>query len=383
MRFEVVVVGAGPAGSTTSKFLAEKGVKTLLIDKEKFPRDKPCAGAVPMRIITRYKHIEEKDLIESYAYGTYLHLPSVKDKIEIKMKEPIHGMVLRKKFDYGLVNHAIDYGTKFLDGKNVIDIKSSDDKIKVAINDGSTIESDLVIGADGIWSTVAKKTGLGLNCKNFGICIFQEIPLNNKIIDRYFTKERYAHIHIGFEDLNGYGWLFPKKNHLNIGIVELVIQKDKSSPKKNLKEIFKSYIMNLKGNKIIPSDLKFNKIRSAPLPSCHFEKTYSSRIILCGEAGGLINVGGGGIEYAMSSGKIAANTAINALEENNTTENYLTKYEKCWQKEFGKDIRLFSRIQKNFGEKSEQFIKLAYKDKYLTELILQVLTGPIGPLVME
>lgn len=375
MKYDVVVVGAGPAGSTAAKFLSEKGIKTLLLDKEKFPRDKPCAGAIPMRILNRFKYIEEKNLIESYTYGTYLYLPTLKDRIEIQMEKPIHAMVLRKYFDNGLVNHAIECGTTFLDGKNATNIKLSKEKTKVFLNDDTSIESQLIIGADGIWSTVAKKYGMGKNHRNFGICIFQEAPIDNKLIDSYFTERRYAHLHVGFSGLNGYGWVFPKKNHINIGIVELKIQKEKSIPKKNLKEIYRNYIKNLKDNKIIPSELKLNKISSAPLPSCHFEKTYSSRMLLCGDAGGLINIGGGGIEYAMTSGAIAANIATDALTEDNMTEKYLSKYESSWKSEFGKDIKLFSHFQKSFGEKAEQFIKLAYKDKYLTKIILQVLTG--------
>ena len=66
LYFDVVVVGAGPAGSTAAKFLAEKGVKVLLIDKSKFPRDKSCGGGIPIRTLKKFKYIKEKNLIESY-----------------------------------------------------------------------------------------------------------------------------------------------------------------------------------------------------------------------------------------------------------------------------------------------------------------------------
>ena len=69
MNYEVAIIGAGPAGSTAAKFLSEKGVKVILIDKVKFPRDKPCGGGIPVRVLKKFKYLEEYDLIESYSYG--------------------------------------------------------------------------------------------------------------------------------------------------------------------------------------------------------------------------------------------------------------------------------------------------------------------------
>ena len=57
MKFDVIVVGAGPAGSTAAKYLAENDVKVLLIDKSKFPRDKSCGGGIPIRVLSKFKYI--------------------------------------------------------------------------------------------------------------------------------------------------------------------------------------------------------------------------------------------------------------------------------------------------------------------------------------
>ena len=69
MKAEVTVVGAGPAGSTASKFLAEKGVNVILVDKDFFPRKKPCGGGLPVRILQRFPYIKDYATIESYSYG--------------------------------------------------------------------------------------------------------------------------------------------------------------------------------------------------------------------------------------------------------------------------------------------------------------------------
>jgi len=103
MSYDVAIVGAGPAGSTTAKFLAEKGLKIALIDKSKFPRDKPCAGGLPSRVLERFPYIKENGLIDSYSYGGFALSPSLKYKVHLQKKDPIVGMVLRKKFDMSLV----------------------------------------------------------------------------------------------------------------------------------------------------------------------------------------------------------------------------------------------------------------------------------------
>ena len=59
MNYEVIVVGAGPSGSTAAKILAEKGIKVLLLDKENFPRNKPCGGGLPLRTLTDFPYIKK------------------------------------------------------------------------------------------------------------------------------------------------------------------------------------------------------------------------------------------------------------------------------------------------------------------------------------
>ena len=69
MKTDVIVVGAGPAGSTAAKCLAEKGVKVTLVDKDTFPRDKSCGGGLPLRVLQRYPYVKDSNIIESYSFG--------------------------------------------------------------------------------------------------------------------------------------------------------------------------------------------------------------------------------------------------------------------------------------------------------------------------
>jgi len=75
--FDVVIVGAGPAGSTAARMLSKKGFKVILIEKEKFPRDKPCGGGLTKKVLEEFNFVNNPSIIESYSYGGILHSPSL------------------------------------------------------------------------------------------------------------------------------------------------------------------------------------------------------------------------------------------------------------------------------------------------------------------
>ena len=296
--------------------------------------------------------------------------------MEIQKDKPVGAMVLRRKFDYELVKSAVDSGTTFCDGKTVKDIDILKDKARIIMQDGTKIESRIIIGCDGICSTIAKKSGLAEKRKKVGMCIYEEYHLNSNTMDKYFGEKRICYIHMKPQGIAGYGWVFPKKEHINIGIGEV---KQEGGKSKNLKEIFKDYIYTLKESKIIPNDLEIQKIKGGIIPLSPLEKTYSDRLILCGDAAGFINpMSGEGIYYAMSSGEIAANVITDSLEIDDTREKFLSKYQNIWKKDFGRDIKLLLQSNKQWTKGPRNFVKLASKDKKLAEIALGILQGELS-----
>jgi geranylgeranyl reductase family protein len=375
VRYDVIVVGAGPAGSTTAKFLSAKGIEVLVVDKERFPRDKPCGGGLPLRVLKRFRYIEESNLVDSYSYGGYAYSSSLKYKAKIEKDDPIVGMVLRKKFDTGLIKIAIDSGAKFLEGKRVIEVKKDESKATIFLEDHSKIDCDLVVGADGVWSTVAKRTGLVSSKRNVDMCIFKEEKVGEKILDDFFTEKRMCYIHSKFQGIPGYGWVFPKKEYMNIGIAVIG-----ASERFNLLSIFKKYIELLKETKVIPKDTRVEGCKGGALHTLPLEKTYSDRVILVGDAGGFTNpLSGEGIFYAMSSGEICARIVEKALEEEDTSQEFLSTYQREWKKDFGKELRIFSRAIKRWRKAdNEKFVELASKDKKLAEMTIGILHGGLS-----
>jgi flavin-dependent dehydrogenase len=299
--------------------------------------------------------------------------------LEIKKNKPLAAMVLRNKFDYGLVNLAIDNGTTFLDKKYVKDIKLVKDKIRIILDDGTYFVARIIIGADGVWSGIAAKSGLCEKHKNFGMCLYQEYHMKPEMLDRYFSEKRICHIHSKLQGIAGYGWVFPKKDHVNIGVGWIAPRKDQLTYKKNLKELYKTYITILKKSNIIPATLKMGKLKGGALPVVLLEKTYSDRIILCGDACGFINpISGEGIYYAMSSGEIASRVISEALEEGKTNENFLCKYQKLWNNDFGKDLNLLLGAAKKWTKGGENFIRLASTDNKLANMALNIIFGDLS-----
>ncbi len=376
MQYDVVVVGAGPAGSTAAKILSEKGVKVLLVDKNTFPRDKPCGGGLPARVIKRYKYLEENNLIDSYSYEVCMHSNSLKQTIDIRRDEPLIAMVRRDRFDEGLVHLATTNGAVFFPGKSLKTITLNGERILLTFADGTKIEPQYVIAADGMWSPIGKQLGIHQSNKNIGMCIVEEFPVNKMTLDQHFGEKRCAHLHLNFQDVAGYGWVFPKAEHVNIGIGEFRQAIRSTKGKKNIKEIYEKYLQILKETNLIPQTLKCKNPQGGVFPTSTSELTTFHKILFCGDAAGMVNpLTGEGIYNAMISGEIAAAVIKEALESGTIYKNILDTYEARWKNDFGNEKEWFFRWSKLWGMKKEKIIRLFGKDPELVDIaIKQVMT---------
>jgi len=376
MKYDVAVVGAGPAGSTAAKYLAEKRINVVLLDKNKFPRDKPCGGGLPSHVWKRFPYVKTEDIIESYSYSGCAYSPSLKYKAVLKKDDPIVGMVLREKFDNKLVEFALDKGADLIDGETVKNIKILKDKARLILDDKKEIDAEIVVGADGVWSIIADKLGLAPpKGRTIGVCMFQEYDLGEETVNRFFGNEKMCFIHLRFQDMMGYGWVFPKKQHLNIGVGRIRPDVEQSKSKTSLSTIYKEYIKTLKKTNIIPGDLTVGKCKGGALPIAPLKKTYSDRVLLCGDAAGFLNpLSGEGIYYAMSSGQIAADVIAESLEKGDNSEIFLSSYQTRWMNDFGKEIYEFLRLPAYRGN-IEYLVELASKNKKLADIVLGVMHG--------
>src|SRR5207245_8576615 len=157
-RFDAIVVGAGPAGSTAAYRLATAGARVLLVDKARFPRDKPCGGGLTMRAI-RELPISVEPVVEHVVDRMAFRLRYGRS-FERGGGKPLILMTQRRRLDHFLAEQAAAAGADFRDGVTVAAVEG-DDRGARAVVDGVPIEADVVIGADGANGLTARRQGLG------------------------------------------------------------------------------------------------------------------------------------------------------------------------------------------------------------------------------
>lgn len=341
--YDVAVVGAGPAGATAGRFLSKCGLTVALIEKEELPRDKPCGGALSVHHLKRFKYLDAKsdEINGCPSYGVKIYSNSLA-RAGYTYSNPQLLMVLRDKFDQVLVDMAMDYGAE-LKRNRVKDVKVTPNAAKLVLDGGHVIESRLVVGADGVNSVVAKKTGLNSGWSKWQVAInaLNEIYVGESVIEEYIGSQRPLHIFM-LNTLFGYGWLFPKKEHFNIGIGGL------SAKTKNTSDIFVRFVRLLKEMKLIPNGLQDGKFKAHLVPvSGVLNKVYGDRVVLCGDAAGSSSpLNGEGVYYAMASGQIASRTILKALEEGDVMSSGLSGYQTELMEDFGFDHEVALNLQR-------------------------------------
>ena len=200
--FDVAIVGAGPAGSVAAYRLASAGVSVLLADRAVFPRDKPCGGGVTGRAARLLPFSIEpvvEDVVDRLDCGLGYGL-----RFTRCARAPLAYMTQRKRLDHFLVEQAAAAGAEVRDGVKVADVRATALSV-----DGEEIGARLVVGADGCNGSAAKMLGLA-----------QEIVHGVALEANYPHDARFA----GAMTLDiaavqgGYGWVFPKGDHVNVGV---------------------------------------------------------------------------------------------------------------------------------------------------------------------
>ena len=301
-NFDVIIIGAGPAGSIAAEELSKAKFKVLILEKEKLPRNKVCAGIAPPRIFQFFNDIP-KEVIERKFKGYHLFSPL---GIEVKSKFLREGLILnRTKFDFWLTEKAKNAGAKIGDNLKVIDINHLDFNYKI------------LIGADGANSIVRKSIGIKYDADCFALGVQYTIQMENKLIDKLIGN--WFEVHYGVVN-QGYGWVSPLDNKIKIGIGS-TNHEFKKDPKKYLN----NFVEKFKEKKEIKR-LEIIDIDSHLIPAGGpVSKPCSGSVLLAGDAAGFVYpLTGEGIYYAMKSGKVAADAVIKFL--NNETENLETAY---------------------------------------------------------
>lgn len=324
---DCIVVGLGPAGSTAAYTLASKGLKVLGIDRARFPRYKSCGGCISTKI-ERILDFEIKDVVEETVYGATFTYKSERTK-DIISDRPVGYNVMRDSFDHFLLKKAREAGVEVIEGLRVKGVREDDFGASVVCEDGNTYTAKFVIGADGASGVVGREY-FGLDPKEAAVSITAEVPYDRK------ARNVGGRLFIDFGSIpNGYGWIFPKKDYLSVGIAG-----DAAKVGGKVKEYFNALANNHAALKGLKVDERMGW--TVPIFYSGAATPIKGRVLLAGDTGHLVDPFlGEGIYYAIRTAKSAASAVEDAVKRGDAD---LSSYQRWLESEIYPEFKSAERL---------------------------------------
>jgi geranylgeranyl reductase family protein len=369
---DVLVVGGGPAGATAARTLALEGRCVRLLDRARFPRNKPCGGAISMRALRRFPHLPGalQRISTRRLSRLYLEAPSG-DGITLTSHEPAALMVRRIEFDALLLNLAREAGVEVVEGAEVSRAREFPDRVWVGARDGREFEAPLLIAADGVNSVIGRRLGInpGWPAARVAIDMMEETPGETlRCVDADTLWVAY-----GYGGSEGYAYVFPKADHVNVGI-GYVLEWFRAHVEEAPYDLQRRFIAELQHRNVLEGSSSRSHFTpflipvGGPLP-----RTATSRVLLAGDAAGFVNgITAEGIYYAMVSGHLAARSAAAG-----TTDGY----ERSWRAEIGAELRDAVLVQRHLltiPERIDALVGAARRAPAVADLLIRYAMGEVS-----
>ncbi|MGZ4317951.1 MAG: geranylgeranyl reductase family protein [Gaiellaceae bacterium] len=294
-NFDAIVVGAGPAGSTAAYRLARAGAKVLLLDRARFPRDKPCGGGLTYRAVRQLPVSVEpvvEDVVDRFELGFRYGR-----RFERSGQGPLVLMTQRRRLDAHLAAEAAAAGADFRDGVRATALELDEAGGTVRF-DGTAAAAPVVIGADGVNGLTARALGLG--ARRHGVALEGNVSYAHAREDRWRGK---AVVELGSVP-GGYAWVFPKGDHVNVGVGGW----ESEGPR------LREHLDRACAEYGLPAD-RLESLRGYRLPMRGAgDSVAKGRALLVGDAAGLVDpLSGDGMYEAFVSARLAADSAVELL----------------------------------------------------------------------
>lgn len=299
---EIAVVGAGPCGASAALALEEAGVDYILLDKSSFPRNKPCGGVLPFRVLEEFDL--GREVFERPLRGYRIYSLSGR---KVESRFPRKGAVVdRTKFDSQLLSRLDNKPIKAR-ARGVEIIK---DGVEVLCEE--RVRAKLAIACDGASS--ALRSSLGLDYPSLAPALQYVFSLKNSEIDKRIGDWFEVYYHFA----RGYGWLSPLKGRLRAGVGGLGRGFNRG--------LLDSFLLSPPvRDKLGGAQYLGYEAHTIPMAG-PLETPVKHRVLLAGDAGGFVYPGTGeGIYYAMKSGRAAAKVAVLALESGKIDDSFLKR----------------------------------------------------------
>ena len=352
--YDVIVVGAGPAGSMAAKTVAEAGADVLLLERHThIGQPVRCAEGINASLFKESGIPKKDSFIEQEIKGARLYL--YEDTHDVSSPQWTGYILDRKRFDPYLAQLAEKAGAEVHTGTKATGLQRVQKKWEVTIQSPEELRSitaDIVVGADGFECSIGKWAGIAPRWKNTEYSTCYEL-----VLDCPYLKENHLfHIALGQEFPNGYGWIFPKKHIANVGVAV--------TPGKQPKQALEFFINHYPGiAEVIGEEYQVIERRGGGIPTAGprvLDHIVGDGILLVGDAAGMVEpFTGEGIASSILSGKAAGETITTCLNNNTWEKEHLRLYEQQWKQQ--------PYIDSTLGE-SMEYMKEIYQEiqEYLT-----------------
>jgi geranylgeranyl diphosphate/geranylgeranyl-bacteriochlorophyllide a reductase len=347
LALRVAVVGSGPAGSSAAEILAKAGIETFLFER-KLDNAKPCGGAIPLCMVSEFdlpsniidRQVRKMKMISPSNREVDINLINQDEYIGMCRREVLDGFLRDRAAKLGatLINatvHKLDIPTNNTDAYTIHYVDHTEGG---AQGIAKTLKVDLIIGADGANSRIAKEIDAG--DYNYAIAFQERIRIPDSKMAYY---EDLAEMYVGDDvSTDFYAWVFPKYDHVAVGTGTMHI--NKASIKQLQAGIRARAARKLEGGKII-------KVEAHPIPEHPRPRRVVGRVALVGDAAGYVTKSSGeGIYFAAKSGRMCAEAIVELSNNGATipTEADLKVYIKRWDKKYGLTYKVLDILQNVF-----------------------------------
>jgi geranylgeranyl reductase family protein len=376
---QVLVIGAGPAGATAARALALAGVTVRLLDRSKFPRNKPCGGGISLRALPRFPYLEPAlGRIATHRVSRLALEGPDGDSTVVYSRVPAALMIRRVEFDALLVSLAREAGAELIEGVDVVAAVQDANGVTVTSRDGRTFTGALAIAADGVHSVTARRLGLNSGWPDTAIALdmMEESPRQTlRDVDPSTMWVAY-----GVNGGPGYGYIFPKRDHVNVGI-GYVLNHYRRSIDAHPYDVQRNFIGELRQRGLVEGESARANFTPFLIPvGGPLRRPGRGRVVLAGDAGGFVNgFTAEGIYYAMVSGEHAAKSVVESVRVGIT--DLVRRYQRAVDHEIGAELRDSVLIQRYLFADRRRIARVvagAERAPAITRLILEFAVGGLS-----